>query len=225
MINKFKKVFLLLLAVAIVAVAIAIFKKNQRTSFPAGSNQTLSSPALSPSSPNSDSRAFGFNIPISNANTRITKKPFGIYISPGHSPISPERFSGYHTGADFEITNDELSQDVNVSAICDGKIIQKRSAQGYGGIIIEDCQSNGKDLKIIYGHISLAKSPANANQAVKKGDAIAVLGQAYSAETRGERKHLHLGIYQGQGLDIRGYVQNESQLVGWMDPEIFLGFK
>ena len=38
--------------------------------------------------------------PIGQTEERITKKPFGIKISPENSPISPERFSGYHTGID-----------------------------------------------------------------------------------------------------------------------------
>lgn len=43
------------------------------------------------------------NIPLTDAAARITKKPFGIFITPQNSPVQPERFSGFHTGTDFEI--------------------------------------------------------------------------------------------------------------------------
>src|SRR3989344_6907506 len=40
--------------------------------------------------------------PVDEFEERITKKPFGIFITPQNSPIKPERFSGYHTGVDVE---------------------------------------------------------------------------------------------------------------------------
>src|SRR4030067_1140465 len=43
-----------------------------------------------------------FQPPINRADERVTKKPFGIFITPQNSPIQPEKFSGFHTGADFE---------------------------------------------------------------------------------------------------------------------------
>ncbi|NTU99252.1 hypothetical protein HGA64_04600 [Candidatus Falkowbacteria bacterium] len=43
--------------------------------------------------------------PISDALSRVTKKPFGIKVSPKNSSVSPERFTGYHTGVDFETTS------------------------------------------------------------------------------------------------------------------------
>src|SRR5438105_4096773 len=45
--------------------------------------------------------------PIGNSLSRVTKKPFGIYITPQNSPVQPEKFKGYHTGVDFETTADE----------------------------------------------------------------------------------------------------------------------
>jgi len=61
--------------------------------------------------------------PIAGALTRVTKKPFGIYVSPGHSPVSPERFSGYHTGVDFETTAAEQNIDIPIYALCDGNLL------------------------------------------------------------------------------------------------------
>src|SRR5579871_4518385 len=43
---------------------------------------------------------------------RVTKKPFGIYVTPTDSPVQPERFTGYHTGADGEYG--DITADVPV---------------------------------------------------------------------------------------------------------------
>src|SRR5947209_4518700 len=50
--------------------------------------------------------------PVVGFLSRVTKKPFGIYVNPANSPVQPERFSGYHTGADAEYG--EVSADVPV---------------------------------------------------------------------------------------------------------------
>ena len=67
--------------------------------------------------------------------TRVTKKPFGIYITSGNSPVQPEKFAGYHTGVDFETTAAEAGIDIPVPVFCDGKLLLKKSANGYGGVI------------------------------------------------------------------------------------------
>jgi hypothetical protein len=72
---------------------------------------------------------------------------------------------------------------------------------------------------VLYGHLSLAKSLAVINQTYDGGDNIAVLGQGFSAETDGERKHLHLGIHKGSAIDYRGYVSSSSMLDGWISFE------
>src|SRR3989338_10346295 len=51
----------------------------------------------------------GFGPPLDNSSERVTKKPFGKYITPADSPVQPERFSGYHTGADFEVFSNEIN--------------------------------------------------------------------------------------------------------------------
>lgn len=157
------------------------------------------------------------NIPLERAIERITKKPFGIFITPQNSPVQPERFSGYHTGTDFEILPGEENLEVAVFSICDGKIIYRNAVNGYGEVIIQRCVIKGETVTVLYGHISLAKSPAQINAGYKKGDQIAILGKGYSVETGGERKHLHLGIHKGTAIELRGYVQNQSELSGWLD--------
>lgn len=159
-----------------------------------------------------------FQPPLDRAAERVTKKPFGIYITSQNSPVQPEKFQGYHTGTDFEIFPEELNVDVSVKAICDGELALKKWASGYGGILVESCELNGELITVVYGHLKLASIAKKAGDALAKGEGIGILGKAYSAETDGERKHLHLGVHKGSGIDIRGYVQNQSELLGWLDP-------
>jgi len=155
--------------------------------------------------------------PISNALGRVTKKPFGIKISPEDSPVRPERFSGYHTGVDFETTADEQKIDIDVMAICDGKIIYKDWVNGYGGVVIESCVIDKQTVTVIYGHLKLASVLLKTGSTIKAGEKLAVLGQAYSSETNGERKHLHLAIHQGDKINLLGYAKNKADLVNWVD--------
>ncbi len=54
------------------------------------------------------------DIPIANAKSRITKKTFGLFVSPQNSPVLPEKFTGYHTGVDFETFLGDENTDINV---------------------------------------------------------------------------------------------------------------
>jgi murein DD-endopeptidase MepM/ murein hydrolase activator NlpD len=161
--------------------------------------------------------------PVSDALTRVTKKPFGIYVRPGASPVSPERFQGYHTGVDFETTVAEQASDVTISAICAGPLVLKKWASGYGGVAVQSCRLGAQDVTVIYGHLRLSSISATVGQELKPGQALGVLGKGYSTETDGERKHLHLGIHQGSAIDIRGYVQNQADLGQWLDVRNYLG--
>lgn len=161
------------------------------------------------------------NIPIANAKGRITKKPFGIFVSPQNSPVSPEKFTGYHTGVDFETFPNKENGDVPIYAICDGKLLEKRTASGYGGVAVESCILNGQPVTVIYGHLKLASIEINSGATFKRGDKIGILGKGYSIETDGEREHLHLGIHKGTAINILGYVQKSSDLSSWLDPTQF----
>ena len=152
----------------------------------------------------------------------MTKKPFGIYITPKTSPVQPEKFQGYHTGTDFEIFPEELNIDVPVRAICNGKIAVKRFASGYGGVLVQNCELNNQPITVIYGHLKLASIGNIAGDTLNAGDEIGILGKAYSSETDGERKHLHLGIHKGSSINILGYVQSKSELSGWIDPCLYV---
>lgn len=160
--------------------------------------------------------------PISGALARVTKKPFGIYITPATSPVQPERFTGYHTGTDFETYTGEQTADVPIFAACDGKLLEAKSASGYGGVMVQSCKLGGQDVTIIYGHIRLTSVTAKVGDTLTAGQTIAVLGTGYSAETDGERKHLHFGIHKGTAVDITGYVQKQSDLSGWLNAMDYL---
>lgn len=157
-----------------------------------------------------------FTQPQESAEKRITKKPFGIKISPENSPISPERFSGYHTGIDYEIFENEQNIDVGVFAICSGKLLRKERISGYGGAVIQECELEGQPVTVLYGHIQLNSVEQEPGEYIFLGDSLALLGEAFSEDTDNERKHLHLGIHKGVIIDIRGYVQNESELENWI---------
>lgn len=145
---------------------------------------------------------------------RVTKKPFGFRVDPATSPVQPERFAGYHTGVDFEVLEGEDETMIRVPAICDGPVIQARRVNGYGGVVIQQCEMSGP-ITVLYGHV--ADLPAADTQLVR-GQTFARLGRGYSAETDNERPHLHLSVHRGKNAELRGYVQREVELSSWMDP-------
>jgi murein DD-endopeptidase MepM/ murein hydrolase activator NlpD len=164
-----------------------------------------------------------FSAPLDRAGERITKKPFGIFITPQNSPVKPEMFRGYHTGTDFEIFPEELNADVPVKAICDGKVAQKKYATGYGGVLAESCELDGEPITAVYGHLKLVSIAKKTGDDLAKGEEIGILGKAFSTETSGERKHLHLGVHKGTAINILGYVPKEADLSGWVDPVKYMG--
>ena len=156
--------------------------------------------------------------PLSDAPKRVTKKPFGLKVSPQDSPVSPEKFYGYHTGADFEIFTGEDDDEVPIHAVCSGFLVYKNYVNGYGGVAVERCQLDGASVTVLYGHLKLSSISHKLNDTLESGDQIAILGQGYSQETDGERKHLHLGIHQGPSINLRGYVADRADLADWLDP-------
>ena len=160
----------------------------------------------------------GFQLPLDGAKERVTKKPFGIFMTPQNSPVQPEHFTGYHTGTDFEIFPEELNIDVQVKAVCSGKLLFKKYATGYGGVAVQACELEKQPITVVYGHLKPDSIKANVGDTLNASDALGILGKAYSSETGGERKHLHLGFHKGTAIDILGYVQNQAGLSGWLDP-------
>ena len=160
--------------------------------------------------------------PLDRAKERVMKKYFGIFINPQTSPIQPERFSGYHTGTDFEIFSEEIDLEVSVRAICQGKLEVKKFASGYGGVTVESCNLNSEPATIIYGHLKLTSIAKNVGENFNTGEIIGVLGKNKNAETDGERKHLHLGIHKGSTINLLGYVKTKNELANWIDPCLYV---
>jgi len=205
--------------------------------------------------------------PIAEFFSRITKKPFGIYITPETSPVQPDRWTGYHTGVDIEY--EDIPGDVPVRAIADGEIVLNKFATGYGGVVVIRHNINGQDILALYGHLDPHFAPTVVGASrdkphfaptvvgasrdkphfaptvvgasrdkphlkyVNQGQIIGILGQGYTEETDGARKHLHFSLIKKdvdstgspQALDIRGYVKTQEELAGWYDPEEFYSIK
>ena len=163
-----------------------------------------------------------FSAPLTNAKKRVTKKPFGIYVTPTASPVKPERFTGYHTGTDFEIFPNERDKDVPVHAVCKGKLLEKITASGYGGVAVQSCTLNNEPITIVYGHLKLPSISAQTGQILTRDETLGTLGTDHSNETGGERKHLHLGFHKGSAINILGYVSSSGQLSNWVDPCLYV---
>lgn len=181
------------------------------------STKVITAPEKSISTSTPSTKNSNLVSPISNASSRITLKPFGIYVTPKNSPVSPERFTGYHTGTDFETLPDEQNIDVVISAMCDGKLLRAGTASGYGGYAVESCIVAGQNVTIVYGHLRATSISKKVGDSLKAGESFAKLGKGYSSETDGERKHLHLGIVKGKAVNIKGYVSSKEALKGWLD--------
>ena len=223
-----KKIILLILILIIIALTVFIYlafykhnysKSNIPKSTQTSANQNTPTSTFSnmPSQTSSQTPAQNtFAFPIAEFTKRITKKPFGIYITAQNSPVQPEKFSGYHTGVDVEY--EDVSSDTPVFAITDSTVKYAGSVSGYGGVLILETEISGNKHSVLYGHIRPANLPQVGNK-FNKGEQIGVLGAGYSSETDGERKHLHFGVLSDNRIDFLGYVQNENQLSGWLNPQ------
>lgn len=214
-----KKFSWLIILIVLLIIAVVFHRKNnlptQTNSTSSITSSTQQSSQENPPPPPAVTKKSVVD-PIANAANRVTKKPFGIYITPKTSPVQPERFTGYHTGVDFETFPNEQNIDVPFYAICDGKILVKRTASGYGGVFVQSCTLDNQEVTVIYGHVSLKSIAKNVGDTLAAGDKIGNLGHSPD-ETDGERKHLHLGIHIGTSINILGYVQKQSDLSGWLD--------
>lgn len=204
---------ILLLVIACICLTMYILYDRPKTT----SREETKSTSRASSTESINAEEASVQWPMERALERITKKPFGVRVSPTDSPVSPERFSGYHTAVDFEVFSDEASAAVSVNAICSGPIRVKRVATGYGGVLVQDCRLADQVVTVIYGHLKLASIQKEIGDELQRGEVFAVLGAGESAETSGERKHLHLGIHTGAAIDIRGYVASAAQLSDWID--------
>ena len=207
--NKAYSWLAILMALIGIVLAIAFVSKHKPKAAESANQATAPTPAPAPNLKQVVS-------PIGQADQRVTKKPFGIYITPKTSPVQPEKFTGYHTGTDLETFPSEANSNVPFFAVCSGKVLVKRVATGYGGVFVQSCTINNQSVTVIYGHVSLKSIEKNIGGSLSQGEQIGFLGHSPD-ETDGERKHLHLGIHIGTAVSILGYVQKQSDLSGWMD--------
>lgn len=214
----------ILIAIALcilVFVGMAAFLSTRKQNIPVSNISTPLVVASSmPSQPIPESQATptpanGFVDPVANFKQRVTKKFFGTYVTPNNSPVQPEKFTGYHTGADAEYG--DVIGDVPVYAIADGTVLVARWASGYGGVIAIQHRINNQSVIAVYGHVNPNQLPKVGVQVIK-GQKIDILGQGFSHETDGERKHLHFGLVKGTTFTLLGYVASKSQLSTWIDP-------
>ncbi|MDD2807909.1 MAG: M23 family metallopeptidase [Patescibacteria group bacterium] len=212
-----KKILSILSISALIIMAVLFYylsRQNTADLAVTNTNQELTNNSAAPQNVKKNEPVYE---PLSYALSRVTKKPFAINVSPQRSPVSPEKFSGFHTGVDFEAQINEQDSEVSIYAICTGVLAQKKYASGYGGVMVQRCKINGEDVTVIYGHLRLNSITAKVGDNIEGNKKIGVLGKGYSAETDGERKHLHLGIHQGTTINILGYVKDQSQLRDWID--------
>lgn len=163
--------------------------------------------------------------PLHNGEEREKKLTFGLFVTPDPetNPIDPpERFTGYHTALDLEITSEEEKVDVPVIAACEGKILQAEVIPGYGGIIIQSCRIDNEDVTVLYGHLDYDRFKKGVGEKVKRGEEIGFLGEEKSPESGDTRKHLHFGIHRGTEIEVRGYVEKEEDLDQFIDPASLL---
>ena len=161
--------------------------------------------------------------PLEKADQRQKLLTFGKYVTPdpNTNPISPpERFTGYHTGLDIEILPEEKDLSVAVKTICEGKILYSAPfVEGYGGVIIQECNINNEPSSVLYGHLKPSSiKVSKSDEIIKQGSSVAELGNAYSEETGNTRKHLHLGIHKGNHVEFLGYLDDEKDLQEFIDP-------
>jgi murein DD-endopeptidase MepM/ murein hydrolase activator NlpD len=155
---------------------------------------------------------------MDQAEKRITRKTFGMYITPENSPVQPDKFRGFHAGTDWEVFPDELAGDVPVRAVCSGNLKLKKTASGYGGVAVQQCDLDGQEITVIYGHMKLSSITTETGGFVSAGKVLGLLGDDKSPETDGARKHLHLAFHLGGKIDIKGYLAENKDLENWLDP-------
>ncbi len=158
--------------------------------------------------------------PLDQAVNRPMPLNFGLHVTtdPAENPIDPpEAFAGYHAAIDYEVSAEELDAEVPVYAICGGEVVYSGFAEGYGGLLVHRCRIRSQMVTVLYGHLVREGLP-KVGETVTAGQKIAILAPARSPDSGGNRKHLHLGIHRGRGVDIRGYVQSEEELEDYMNP-------
>ncbi len=167
--------------------------------------------------------------PMDKYKERITVKNFGTFIDSnfykGKEKLFPHnKFYGYHAAVDLDTDKEEKNINVPVYAVHSGTIVYVGSLDGYGGVILERLQ--GEERTALYGHVKISNLGIEIGDEIKPGQIITYLGDEFSKETSGERKHLHFGIYKGADLYFHGHESSQLVLLKkWEDPTEYLKTK
>lgn len=215
-----KKYPLILIAILVILILGLAIMSQKKSSNPPAKNPTTSTTAEKNPIENANYKYF---YPINNYEGRLTVRWFGKYVSASEKPPTCGRtFVGFHDADDLEIFKGEVNETVPVYAIADSKLIEFSEVAGYGGLLVLEANINGQKYTLNYGHIKLSSVRFQKGDDVPAGAQVAELGQGCSAETDGERKHLHFAIHKGDGVDVRGYLNSEQELASWENPKEFL---
>ncbi len=153
-------------------------------------------------------------LPIDGYGERRTFKGFGEFII--------DRFEGYHAGDDIEYA--DAAGDVPVRAITHGRVRLSKWVSGYGGLVVVEHALDGKTYQALYGHIDLGSTRHAVGDTVSQGDVLGILGDDRTAETDGERRHLHFSIAESEPdapVRTAGYAASPAQLAQWLNPSDF----
>lgn len=112
--------------------------------------------------------------------------------------------------------------DLPIFSMAAGTIVFSGRVNGYGGVVIIRHVLNNETVTALYGHLRISSIVVRVGDSVSAGSTIGVLGTGFTAETDGERKHLHLSLRNGTSISYRGYVQSERELSQWLNPELWI---
>lgn len=165
-----------------------------------------------------------YSYPMTNYEERKSVRWYGKDVTTDDRKPLPcgEPFVGFHTGDDLEALDDENEIEVPVYAIAPGTVKQVKEVGGYGGLIVIEHTIDGKAYTSYYGHVDLNRTNVSVGDTVTTGEHITDLGDHCSVESSNERKHLHFSIREEGDIDVRGYVDDQTTLASWLNPETFL---
>lgn len=170
--------------------------------------------------------------PVEDYYRNQTVKGFGVLVDEAfhvaRRDLFPDngfrnQFTGYHAGADIEFHEAaDADRPVPVTAIADGQVVYVGSVAGYGGLIIVRHDAP-EPVTSLYGHVRLADRTVETGQRVAAGHRLAYLGESFTADTSGARKHLHFGIHKGPAVDVEGHEPTPARLnAEWYNPNDWL---
>lgn len=169
-------------------------------------------------------------LPVDGYYERQTVKGYGVLVDDAYHAARRElfpnngfqnQFTGYHAAADVEFYQPEYSgKDVPVRAVAAGEVMYYGTVAGYGGVMVIR-HTEPEVVTTLYGHVT--RPTVRVGDRVAAGQTIAYLGESFTAETSGARKHLHFGVHKGPALDLAGHEQSAAQLQAeWYDPNVWL---